>query len=48
MNHGLMSGMFWGGVVMALPPVVLGIVIAIMVLRHARADRRRGEAPGSE
>lgn len=39
----LMNGMFWGGLLMAMPPVLLGIGIAALVLRHRRtrppADR---------
>jgi hypothetical protein len=37
--HDLMVGMFWGGLVMALPPVILGIVIGVLVLRHMRNER---------
>lgn len=37
--HDLMVGMFWGGLVMALPPVILGIVIGVYVLRHLRRER---------
>ena len=43
MNHGAMQGMFWGGLVMAIPPVVLGIVLAIYIYRQHRADRRAQE-----
>jgi hypothetical protein len=37
MDHGLMLGMFIGGVVMMTPPVLLGIGIAIHVWRRQRA-----------
>jgi hypothetical protein len=40
--HELMTGMFWGGVVMALPPVTLGVGIAVfLVRRRSRVARRR-------
>ena len=34
--HDLMVGMFWGGVVMALPPVALGVGILVFILRKQR------------
>jgi len=43
MNHGAMQGMFWGGLVMAFPPIVLGIALAIYVHRQNRAARRAEE-----
>jgi hypothetical protein len=43
MNHGMMQGMFWGGLVMAIPPVVLGIGLAIYIWRQHRAVRRAEE-----
>jgi uncharacterized membrane protein len=43
MNHGAMEGMFWGGLVMAIPPVVIGIVLAIYIFRQQRADRTAEE-----
>jgi hypothetical protein len=36
MDHSLMLGMFVGGVVMMAPPVILGIGIAMYVLRQRR------------
>ncbi len=41
----MMTGMFWGGVVMALPPVALSIGLAIFLYRRWRASRqaRTGE-----
>lgn len=42
MMHDLMVGMFWGGLIMALPPLALGIGVAVFVLnRQRRANRRR-------
>lgn len=44
--HALMSGMFWGGVLMALPPVAMTIGIAVYVYRRERAAREaRAEEP---
>ena len=43
MMHGLMQGMFWGGLVMALPPVLLGLGIAVYILRERRAARAAEE-----
>jgi hypothetical protein len=40
MMHGLMQGMFWGGLVMALPPILLGIGIVVLIYRERRATRR--------
>lgn len=37
--HALMSGMFWGGVLMALPPVAMTVGIAVYVYRRERAAR---------
>lgn len=39
MDHTLMMGMFVGGVVMMAPPVILGIGVAVYVLRQHRAAR---------
>jgi hypothetical protein len=42
--HELMAGMFWGGLVMALPPVILGVWLVIFLLRR----QRQGEADDRE
>jgi hypothetical protein len=42
MMHNLMVGMFWGGVVMALPPVALGIGVLVFVVRKERQSKGRG------
>jgi hypothetical protein len=39
----LMTGMFWGGMVMALPPVLLGLGIFAMIYRN-----RHGRQPAPE
>lgn len=40
MDHsGMMLGMFLAGVLLSAPPLVLGIVIGVAVLRHRRAER---------
>lgn len=47
MNHGLMQGMFWGGVLLSSIPVSLGIGIAVYVFwryRQERAARRAARA----
>jgi hypothetical protein len=40
MDHGLMLGMFLGGVVMMTPPVLLGIGVGVYVWRQRRAAQR--------
>jgi hypothetical protein len=44
MMHELMVGMFWSGVLMALPPVAVGVAICVLLIRHDRqtqaAERR--------
>jgi len=42
--HELMAGMFWGGLVMALPPVILGVWLVVFLLRR----QRHGEAEDRE
>ncbi len=37
----LMTGMFWGGVVMALPPVALGVAIAVFIIKQQRLSRQQ-------
>lgn len=37
MIHNLMVGMFWGGLLMALPPVALGVAITVLLIRHQRS-----------
>lgn len=34
--HELMVGMFWGGLLMALPPVALGVGVTVLLIRHQR------------
>jgi len=43
-----MVGMFWGGLVMALPPVVIGATICVLLLRYSRQmkERERREEAG--
>jgi len=48
MAHGrLATTMFWTGALLALTPVVLGLVIVGVVL-HERRKRSRGDAPGEQ
>ena len=35
----VMTGMFWGGVIMALPPVGMCIGLAVYLYRRRRAER---------
>lgn len=41
MSHGLMSGMFWGGVLLSAIPVMAGIGIGVFILRAWRHERAR-------
>ena len=34
--HELMIGMFWGGLLMALPPIAVGVAITVLLIRHQR------------
>lgn len=43
----LMNGMFWGGVVMAALPVLLGIGIAALVVKHRRSNSSADRSAGS-
>lgn len=40
MDSGLMTGMFWGGVLLMAFPVLLGIGIGLFVLHRYRSGRR--------
>ncbi|MBX6362256.1 MAG: hypothetical protein IRZ00_00180 [Gemmatimonadetes bacterium] len=40
MNDRLMMGMFWGGLILMAPPVLLGLGIAAYALQRYRASRR--------
>lgn len=46
MNHGLMQGMFWAGVLLSAVPVLLGIGIGVYALRIRQRDRDRQRARG--
>lgn len=41
-----MAAMFWGGVIMALPPVALSVGVAAFLYRRYRAEKR-GRAEGA-
>ena len=32
--HQLMAGMFWGGLVMAIPPVALSVAVVVYLLKQ--------------
>jgi hypothetical protein len=42
--HQLMVGMFWGGVVMAIPPILVGIAFVVLLVNQHRADRKSEES----
>jgi hypothetical protein len=44
MNHGLMSGMFWAGVLISAIPVLATVGAAAWMWRAVRAERAQGEA----
>jgi hypothetical protein len=46
--HGLMHGMFWGGLLMATPPVLLFLGVAYLVYREHRAERHAREGAARE
>lgn len=46
--HNLMVGMFWGGVVMALPPIALGIGVLVFVVRKERQAKAVGDHEAHE
>lgn len=39
MDHGLMQGMFWGGVLLSSIPILLGLGVGVYVLRRYLLDR---------
>jgi hypothetical protein len=45
MNHGLMNGMFWAGVLLSSIPVLLGVGIAVYVFRIWQTQRVRTQPP---
>jgi hypothetical protein len=44
MNHGLMNGMFWAGVLISAIPVIASIGAAVLIWRAWQAERIREEA----
>lgn len=36
--HDLMTGMFWGGLLMAAPPIAVGVWITVLLLRQQRTE----------
>lgn len=37
--HALMEGMFWGGLLMATPPILVGLAIVRLLVQQGRAER---------
>jgi hypothetical protein len=50
MDHGMMQGMLWAGVVLSAVPVLLGVGIAVHVFQRYRMDGtpRGVRTPGGE
>lgn len=45
--HELMVGMFWGGLVMAVPPILVGAGIVALLLHQGKLHRQaNGSDPG--
>lgn len=44
MNHGLMNGMFWAGVLISAIPVIATIAAAVFIWRAWQAERARETA----
>lgn len=47
MNHGLMHGMFWAGVLLSSIPVLLGLGIAVYVFRSWQIEREKRRQKGA-
>ena len=48
--HELMFGMFWGGMLLAATPVLLGVGVTVYLLQQRRLERSKeqsGEAPNT-
>lgn len=37
--NSIITGMFWAGMLMALPPVALGVGLIVFIRRQQRAER---------
>jgi hypothetical protein len=48
MDHGLMYGMLIAGIVLSAPPILLGVVVGVLALRHRRAGRPAARPRGME
>jgi hypothetical protein len=47
MNHGLMVGMLWGGLLVAAVPTLVLVGVVIVIVRHYRHERRRDATAGA-
>jgi hypothetical protein len=45
---GIMIGMFWGGMLMALPPIALGVGLVVFIRRQQRAEAATRGKQGSD
>jgi len=43
-----MIGMFWGGMLMALPPIALGVGLVVFIRRQQRAEAAAQNEPGGD
>lgn len=48
MNHGLMTGMFWGGVLLSAIPVLAGIGMGVYIARTWRTERAQLRANATQ
>jgi hypothetical protein len=46
MMHQLMAGMFWGGLLMAIPPVALSIGVVVYLLREQARETAARNSSG--
>jgi hypothetical protein len=43
--HNLMLGMFWGGMLLAAPPLLVGAALAVMIWRRRDPDNTSADLP---
>ena len=48
MNHGLMNGMFWAGVLISAVPVLASIGIGLFIWRETQRENREQHSPAEE
>jgi hypothetical protein len=40
MDHGLMTGMLLGGILLSVIPLIVGVALGVLAVRHYREERR--------